>query len=155
MHLAVCCWPGSSSDQIVTACHLLFASRKCHIKSGRTRHESWTLCKTILGIPQPSDFASVFLFMYTQHDIWQQIYVWICLSKLFQMYELELTSMQVPTHLAPPASHLKDTPCLSAHVLLPSTDTCSVFVQAQPRRAEELSHLGAALKPWGPGWGDK
>lgn len=71
------------------------------------------------------------------------------------MYKLELTSMQVPIHLAPPASHLKDTLRLSVQVLLPGTDTSSVFVQAQPRSAGELSLQGAAFKQYGPGLGDK
>lgn len=49
------------------------------------------------------------------------------------------TSTQVSTYLTLPVSHLKDTLCLSAQVLLPGTDTCSVFVQAQPRKAEQLT----------------
>lgn len=71
------------------------------------------------------------------------------------MYKIELTSRQVQTHLGPTASHLKGSPCLTANVLLPGADTCSLFVPAQPRSAGELTPLGVASEQWGPGLGDQ
>lgn len=70
-------------------------------------------------------------------DIWQNL----CLnmSKKALSNIQTRTSTQVSTHLTLPVSHRKDTLCLSAQVLLPGTDTCSVFMQAQPRRAGQLT----------------